>query len=383
MERGILFVDDEEPILTALGRELRPWLQDRGLSFWKATSAEAALQFLRTEHGRVQVLVSDLKMPGMAGDELVARVKQFWPDIEAVLLSGHAEIQGLSRAVGAGIRGFVPKPWDTAGLTHELGKALDSRNRLREEDLQYNHLTSQLARTGDMQRTLFRRDELDPKRFRLELTYRPLEGHFCGGDFYEVVSLGPDRCVVLVGDVSGHGAAAAFVTGVLHTLITQDEIFNLLAGSASPAYLLNRLNDLFFSILAADQARNVSLSALVFDRSAGTLQLANAGGLPLILVRAGEGRTIHLPGFPLGLDPEAVYTVQTLDLVPGDRWVLMTDGLVDRGPEGLIPGPEVSQTVARAFVDGGGHPAILEALGLRFPDGDFLDDLTLLSVEVV
>ncbi len=381
MERGILFVDDEELILSSLGRELRPWLQSRGLVFFSVHSGAEALEFLSRNHRQVLVLVTDLRMPVIAGDELVAETKRRWPSVETVLISGYAEMRGLSRAVAAGIHGFIPKPWEPETLTAELDRALEAREAARIAGVRTNELTYQLTRTREMQRTLFRNDTLDPSRFRSSLLYRPLAQQFCGGDFYEIVSLSPDRCAILLGDVSGHGSEAAFFTGVIHTLITQDEIFNLVAGSASPGYLLNRLNRLVFEHLA-DQSRTVALTVLLFDREEGKVQVANAGGLPLILVREGAGYSHHVQGLPLGLASETDYPVLTLGIRPGDRWVVMTDGLVDRGQAGFLSGPEVIRRVVEGLEADGRLETVLRAFQGTTPE-PFLDDLTLLGLEVV
>lgn len=381
MKRGILIVDDEELILSSIGRELRSWLDDRGLVLFPARSGGEALAFLEEGHRQVLVLVTDLKMPGMAGDELAASVRRRWPEIQTVLISGFAEMQGLSRAVAAGIRGFVPKPWEPESLTTILDQALAERLRLQKEGIQHNELTYQLARTAEMQRTLFRNDALDPQQFRRSVVSRPLEGQFCGGDFYEIVSLGPNRCVALLGDVSGHGVEAAFFTGVIHTLITQDEIYNLVAGSASAGYLLSRLNRLVFEHVT-DQSRTVALSVLLLDREEGVVQVANAGGLPLLHVREGRGTFHHVPGFPLGLASETEYPVLTIPCLPGDRWVLMTDGLIDGGQEGFLPGTDVMRLVLEGL-SAGGLEEVFQGFQ-RYRAGEpFLDDITLVSVEVV
>jgi len=387
MDRGILLVDDEELILSSLGRELRPWLESRGLVCFQARSGAEALALLTERHEQVLVLVTDLRMPVMSGDKLVSEVRLRWPTIEAILISGYAEMQGLSRAIAAGIRGFVPKPWDSQTLTRELDKALDEQARIKKEAAVRNHLTDHLSRTRDIQRTLFRNDLLDAQKFRLSMIYRPLAEQFCGGDFYEIVRLSEDRCVVLVGDVGGHGSEAAFITGVLHTLIAQDEIFNLLSGSASPGYLLSRLNGLVFDHLVTEDSRTVALTVLLFDRGAGVVQVANAGGLPLIRVRDGEGSALHVQGFPLGLAADTAYRVHSMDLKSGDRWVLMTDGLVDRGRAGFLSSEEVVRRVTDGFAqwegDGTGLHDIVESFQSQFVDRKFIDDLTLLAVEIV
>lgn len=382
MERGILFVDDEELILSSLKRELRSWLEARHLTFFQAHSGAEAIDFLSLNHRQVLVLVTDLRMPVISGDALVAETRRRWPAIESVLISGYAEMQGLARAVAAGIRSFVPKPWEPETLTAELEKALGERERIRIAGVRTNELTYQLTRTREMQKTLFRNDQLNPARFRSSLLYRPLADQFCGGDFYEIVSLGADRCVVLLGDVSGHGSEAAFFTGVIHTLIVQDEIFNLLSGSASAGYLLRRLNQLVFDHLSIDQSRSVALSVLLFDRETGRVQVSNAGGLPLILVRQGKGTAHHVQGLPLGLAPDTAYPVLSVDCQPGDQWVVMTDGLVDRGQSGFVPGPEVVRTVVDGLADGD-LEAVLQGFQAAAGGKPFLDDLTILSLEVV
>lgn len=382
MERGILFVDDEERILSALARELRPWFSSRNLTFWPLRSGEAALDFLQTHHRRVLAVVADMKMPGLAGEALLEQIGARWPEIHTMVLSGHAELAGLSRAVGAGIRSFLTKPWEPEALTEALDRAIRHREQSRRSELERAHVTHQLTRTRDIQTTLFRQDPVDPTHFGVELTYRPLTEQICGGDFYEVVQPVPGVCTVVIGDVSGHGAEAAFITGILHTLIFQPEALRFLVDEPDPGRFLETLNRLVFAELSTDQARNVALSVLVFDRGASTVSYASAGGLPLLRLRAGEGSAFHLQGLPLGFTPEVDYPSRSIRTLPGDRWLVMTDGLLDRGKDGLLPGTDLIRIAAEAYRSNRGHQGILEdCLGL-FPWGAFLDDLTLVTVDV-
>jgi len=382
VERGILFVDDEERILSALARELRPWFSSRNLTFWPARSGEAALEFLHAHHRRVLAVVADMKMPGIAGEALLEQIGTSWPEIHTMVLSGHAELAGLSRAVGAGIRSFLTKPWEPEALTGALDRAIRLREQARLSELERAHVTHQLTRTRDIQTTLFRRDPIDPTHFGIELTYRPLTEQICGGDFYEVIQSGPGGCTVVIGDVAGHGAEAAFITGILHTLTLQPETLRFLVDEPDPGRFLQTLNRLVFAELSTDQARNVALSVLVFHRGSSTVSYASAGGLPLLRLRDGEGSAFHLQGLPLGFTPEVDYPSRSIRTLPGDRWLVMTDGLLDRGKDGLLPGPDLVRIAAEAYRSGRGHQGILEdCLGL-FPWGSFLDDLTLVTVDV-
>lgn len=380
MDHGILFVDDEDNILSALSRELRPWLTAHRLQFWSALSGEQALEFLAGHHQGVIAVVTDMRMPGLAGEVLVGLIRDSWPDIETLVLSGHAELENLSVAVGAGIRGFLTKPWEPEALQKALAQAVERSEVRRKEVLRRDQLLSQSAQVQELQTSLFRRDELDPRRFSLALAYRPQKDQNCGGDFYEVIALDSERCVVLVGDVSGRGVEAAFVTGILHSLVQREEVQWFLVGEPSPETFLELLNSLVFSSLSTKHARHVALNVLFFDRTAEQLTFSSAGGLPLVRVRDGVGTYFHLQGLPLGVADDLEYSVKTVSTKPGDHWFVMTDGVVDRGSDGFVGGEDLVRLAAEAVVSQRGVDGLLDdALGL-FPGLSFLDDLTLVEV---
>lgn len=99
---SILVVDDEDPV-----RQTLAWmLQDAGHEVHEAGSGEQALRFLH-EHGPVDMVLSDINMPGIDGMELCLRVHREWPGLPVLLISG--------RPPPNGARPFIPKPfrWDT------------------------------------------------------------------------------------------------------------------------------------------------------------------------------------------------------------------------------------------------------------------------------
>jgi CheY-like chemotaxis protein len=114
----LLLVDDEPRILSALQRCLRR----EGYEILLADSAAAALRVLRER--RVDGVLTDHKMPGMSGLELIREIALEWPDIPSILLTGWtAEIApGEMRRLG--IRALVSKPWQDADLKARLRDAL-------------------------------------------------------------------------------------------------------------------------------------------------------------------------------------------------------------------------------------------------------------------
>ena len=108
----VVFVDDEPRILDGLRRSLRAKRAEWDMSF--APGGEPALELLaETNH---DVIVSDMRMPGMDGGELLTRVSIHHPEVARVVLSGHTEPEAAIRVAIAGHR-FLTKPTETETLT--------------------------------------------------------------------------------------------------------------------------------------------------------------------------------------------------------------------------------------------------------------------------
>ena len=117
-QRTLLLVDDEENVIAALRRLLRT----EGWLVLSATSAEQALQLMA--RNEIDVILSDQRMPGMTGVELLRRAKQLYPETIRLVLSGYTELQSITDAINEGaIYKFLAKPWDDAELRAHLREA--------------------------------------------------------------------------------------------------------------------------------------------------------------------------------------------------------------------------------------------------------------------
>jgi response regulator RpfG family c-di-GMP phosphodiesterase len=111
MNEKVLFVDDEPNVLQSIRRGLR-----KQFDIHTAEGGEAAMQLLR-ESGPFAVIVSDMRMPGMNGVELLSQVKQLWPDTVRMMLTGNADQETAVDAVNHGdIFRFLNKPCENALL---------------------------------------------------------------------------------------------------------------------------------------------------------------------------------------------------------------------------------------------------------------------------
>lgn len=114
----LLLVDDEPRILTALRRCLRR----EGWAIQLADSPAAALELFAKEP--VDFVLSDQKMPGMSGLELLEEVARRWPGTGRALLTGWPEEVPPERARALGLTAVLQKPWDDAELKRILHAAL-------------------------------------------------------------------------------------------------------------------------------------------------------------------------------------------------------------------------------------------------------------------
>lgn len=128
MKEKILFVDDEPYILEAVRRQL-----GRRFAIDTAGSGDDALRKIR-EGGSYAVVVSDMRMPGMTGTQLLTQVRQEAPDTVRVILSGHADLDATIEAVNAGhIFRFFTKPCPPEILAQGVQTALDQYRLINAE----------------------------------------------------------------------------------------------------------------------------------------------------------------------------------------------------------------------------------------------------------
>lgn len=126
----VLFVDDEERLLSALRRMLRDQRDVWDMYF--VNSAKAALALMQSQH--IDVIVSDMRMPEMDGAELLSIVQREHPHATRIILSGYAENETIFKTVGPSHR-YLAKPCKSRVLRATIERALALRAILGGEEL--------------------------------------------------------------------------------------------------------------------------------------------------------------------------------------------------------------------------------------------------------
>ena len=345
MHKGVvLVVDDEAPIRDILSF----YLKRAGYQVLMAEHGRQALE----EMGRLMpdLILSDLRMPEMAGDELCQAVKgdPKTRDIFFVLVSA---MDGLASKIGGlnlGADDMISKPFHAQEVMAKVESAfrlISMRKEIKRQNLELtrfqDRMTAELALAARLQMGLL--PAIPGLAAGLSYTHRYLPAEGIGGDIYTIVPL-PDHSVAfMIADVSGHGVTAALISAMVKTFFESQLRFG--GGPLAWAQGMNR--DLARSTLA-EQFATAFLARL--DPVQGTIRYVSAGHpAPLLIHQGVAGGRKHLSilggkGFILGIDEALPFGEQVCGFETGDRLVFFTDGLVevereDRqllGEEGLL-----------------------------------------------
>jgi DNA-binding NtrC family response regulator len=132
----VLFVDDEVPFVEALSRRL----DKRDLEILPAHSGPEALKALAADAG-IEVVILDVKMPGMDGIATLREIKKAFPLVEVVMLTGHATVETAIDGMKLGAFDYLMKPCEIEVLVAKVAEAA-ARKRQQEEKIMQARLKS-------------------------------------------------------------------------------------------------------------------------------------------------------------------------------------------------------------------------------------------------
>ena len=318
------------PGLTSLP-SLREMLEVRSIA---VTEAIEVLQA-----GGVDALLLDGELPA----EVLSRVlESVGPNgipgrpVVVVVLSEHGHRTQVETRLLEHVDDFVNADRGEEALLARLRNALRVRGTLAELtrknaeleglygrlETMAQRMAEELRLAGNLQRSLLP-PPLNHKHLDLAREFIPMRE--IGGDYLDVLALGPSRIALVLGDVMGKGVPAALLAANLKACLHAQ----LQAGDTSAAELVNRVNRLFWEVTPKGLFASLFFSILDFER--GILSYVNAGHDYPFLVRS-DGRVEDLVtgGTLLGLLESSTYDEAEIPLDSGDTIVLYSDGVTDR-----------------------------------------------------
>lgn len=126
----LLLVDDEASVVDSLAETL-PWESIGVVNVFKAYSGREALEILSTNS--VDIMISDIRMPGMSGLELLAQVRRSWKKLKFILLSGHAEFAYAQQAMAHETFDYLLKPVSDEEILSKVALAVETVRKERDE----------------------------------------------------------------------------------------------------------------------------------------------------------------------------------------------------------------------------------------------------------
>ena len=379
----IVLVDDEPQILNALQRELRDCCNENPIELFAASSAEECLNYLKVNHNRVFLVISDLRMTGMPGSDLLLEVRKKFPDIILILLTAYSDMPEIQKAVSAAILSLVLKPWDYEALISEVKRAWEIYHIKRNNKLFQKEINYQLEAASDFQRKMLSVKIPRMNKVDIKMKYVPLSNMRCGGDFYDFIELDHGRCLVFIGDVAGHGIRPAFITGMLKVL-TREMDLRRPNRPVSSAKVLSHLNKGLIDTLENVSDIVVTFMAMIIDPKFGQISVANAGHLPLYIVRNGECVPFTTGGPALGFIDPVEYEESVMEIGKGDKIIMFTDGLVE-SPAGKKKIEEnFTMKNLLEVSDSRDIPDTLFNKMMEFhPENQYSDDVTIISFSMI
>ncbi len=383
----LLVVDDNEMNRDMLSRRLAR----RGHRVVTAEDGRTALALI--EQQPFDVVLLDIMMPGIDGLEVLKTVRQTHPaaELPVIMATARDESADITGALAAGANDYVTKPLDFQVVLARVQTQVSLKRARDALGAAHDRMKSDLEEAATVQRALLPGSPPVTDRARFAWEYRPCDE--LAGDSLDVFAIDARHIGMYVLDVTGHGVPAALLSvSVTHALARRGAGSVVTGGEdaphsiASPACVAARLNRLF--PMRKRTRRCFGLTYGVLDTQSGRFQFVCAGQPEPMVVRSdGSAERLDAPGLPIGVLRDAVFDNTSVDLRPGDRVFLHSDGVHEqRSPAGELFGlarMHHALAASRSQPLGTALSSLVDAVAAWTGGGRFSDDISLLAAEIV
>ena len=272
---------------------------------------------------RPALILLDIKMPGEDGFEVMKALKanSNTTSIPVIFLTGVTEMDAKLSGFDLGAVDYILKPF------HPLEVLARVRLHLKLSIATNSLITSQAQKLKQLttaQASLLTTPAQLPKA-NFGVFYDAL--HEAGGDFYDVLPISEDIFGYFVADFSGHDISTSYLTSSVKALLKQN-----CTPIYKPEESIKLINDVLVEILPDGKYLTACYAKL--NRKSNQLTIISSGHPPVVYhPTSGEPRLIDLDGDLLGIFHDVCFGQQTLEISPGDRFYLYTDGVVESTEE--------------------------------------------------
>ncbi|MEP2642618.1 SpoIIE family protein phosphatase [Roseobacter sp.] len=342
--KHVLVVDDSRAQRRILSSSLKRW----GYHVTEADSGEAALAICQQD--TPDLILSDWMMPGMSGLDFCKAFRALSDETYSyfILLTSKSETDDIAEGLDAGADDFLTKPVNPPELRArlsagqriiEMQQELTLKNRVIKETLVelqrlYDSLDSDLVQAKQLQQSLIREREKTFDGGDLALLLQS-SGHV-GGDLVGFFPASDGHLGLFAIDVSGHGISSALMTARLAGYLSATAPDQNIAlektdtgyRSRAPRDAIAILNQLVLDEMETEHYFTMMLADI--DMETGRVVIGQAGHPHPVVQRAdGTLEQDGTGGFPVGLMPNVSFSQFEIQLSPGDRLLILSDGVTE------------------------------------------------------
>jgi len=314
----VLVVDDEPVNLQVMIN----FLAMEGYEIDIAPSGEKALSLIASGKAYDLVLL-DVMMPVMSGYDVCREIRRGFTPYELPVLMLTARKSTLDRVTGfeVGAKDYITKPYDKQELLSRAGNLVGLKRSVHDHK-KLSAIEHELSIAREIQKNILPRETPSIKGLDIRVNYSSL--YEVGGDFYDFNTINGSRCGIFIADVSGHGIPAAIISSMLKVafVLNRDK-------SDSPVAIISSINGALFS---NTYGLFITANYTVIDLAKKKMVSCNAGHWPVILYRKSTDEVfeIRARGVFMGLLKESKYSEVETPLLPGDRIIFYTDGIIEQ-----------------------------------------------------
>jgi sigma-B regulation protein RsbU (phosphoserine phosphatase) len=309
----ILIIDDDSQICETLE------LVINGLGYYVRYFTNPAQGLEHFERELNPIVFLDVNMPLVSGLEVLPKIKAIHPKTQVLMMTGERDIQMVVSSLYHRATDFILKPFDIKAVESAIARSIEYYNFLTEKESQEEALARDMklaARIQSKSMTL----PITTKNIFAEVI--PL--NFVSGDFYQVLSLEPDKTLILVGDIEGHGVTSGLISILMTTV--HKEIAR--SGVQSPKAILSRLNQEL-----CHEIGNHSMTAIsiLVDHKNKSIAYAQGGYPSPILFKKDSDQTLILQENSsqlLGILDSIDFTEKEIKADSEDTLFIYSDGLI-------------------------------------------------------
>jgi len=383
----LLVVDDNEMNRDMLSRRLTR----RGHSVEVAEDGQTAIDMIGREP--FDVVLLDIMMPGIDGMEVLRILRQTLSgtDLPIIMATAKDESEDVVAALKLGANDYVTKPLDFQVVLARVQTQLALKRTHDQLIAAHARMKRDLDAAARVQHALLPASLPETYGARFAWEYHPCDE--LAGDSLNLFKIDNRRVCLYVLDVSGHGVPAALLSVAVTRWLSPTADAGSLVHEGSdaghdflPSDIAARLNTIF--PMESNGNHYFTLILGILDTHTGGFRYVAAGHPGPTIVRPGEPPTFtDAPGFPIGIMPDAAFVESTLELRPGDRMYLHSDGLNEEMNESS---KQFGRERLAAVLGKGVDLSLEQSLTLTIDeiarwrgDDNFSDDVSILGVEML